>query len=263
MDTYKGAIRSDDGTSWYLTNDDVKLLNADPEHVLWVSTREELTLELHDRNPCEFEGLSFVYDGGYNGVNVYDIPVTLAKEAKEVAAAARLAGAVRTPNAHFSNHDFVDCVVIRPFLAATLSSQVVTYNPKKAKAWHQRRKLREDKSHVTVGDVCRVLQQLENVTDPPFPRPGTYGASSRDCYVAFLAGRLVLFNLLYGRRAHRKFGPWQDFVRLWKQKREVTEKTFLASGLKKFVEFMGRECDRRMRKPVEFKKAELDEIRLP
>jgi hypothetical protein len=237
-----------------MSNDDKELLEAEPEKVIFASTSEELVAELNDRHPCDFAGLSYVWDDGYR-VLVYPHPFVNGS-AKKAAAAARVAGVVCVSSYGFTQSDFDDCVLAR-------MKGVLTYNPKKAGALAKRRKLKSDLQHVTVSEICGVLGALEAITDPPFPRPGTYGASSRSCYVAFLVARLVIFNILFGRGAHRKFGPWQEFAGKWRLKREASEKAFLASGLDKFVEFMGRECDRRFRKPVEFNKVEVNEIRLP
>ena len=231
-----------------------KLLASDEEsidNVIWATSIEELKAALEVRHQRPHKSLTFVkayittcdvrvhpqYDGE---LSMAEIAQT-AKEYGEKFAISNFPP--DTDTEVFNDHGL--------YFTGTCDSlfNLVAYDPKRAhKQLHKVEKQRP--RHVTVSDIATLLGQFENITCPPFPRPGTYGANTRSAYTAFLMGRVVLFNLLYGKNAHRRFGPWQDFVKIWKEKTN-SDKVFSGEGgvCADFAGIMARETKVRLRKP--------------
>jgi hypothetical protein len=264
---YKGAIKQEIpdhncywtndyliGTDeWQLTNDDEKLLAADETNVIWASTYEQLRIELEDRYPCEHPGLSRIYRfAGPDRLYVYPHPVpdTDSADHTEIWRAVRRAGTICIAQSQSyaarnlqRDKQFDGCVFRFPLEGPA----TITYDPKKAASIKARRAKKRRDTQVTVDEIATLMRALEQATDPPFPRPGTYGASDRKTYVTFLMARLVVFNVLYGKSAHRRFKPWQEFVALWRERKEASDRVYNAAQLNAFVKLMGREC---LAKPV-------------
>lgn len=241
---YRGAYR--DRNSWYLTNDDAKLLSMPDEDVLFVDCREALEAVLQERNPCDDARLTRVI-----GCRVYDEPMYVGTDLIVLAALVQEYGTVETY--HQLHLKLEDGFVIDN----KSSGYTITYNPKRAARIIAAAARQKDRRYVTVRDIATMAEQLAEKVCPPFPHVGTYMAD-RQAFLQTLQVHLCFFNLLYGHNAHRQFAPWQAFARNWKKRLPQTEKAIGPSPkaddegrrcVANFVAWMRVECNVRFKKP--------------
>ena len=155
-------------------------------------------------------------------------------ESAELLEVVKQAGSIRLQ--YFMYQDNID--MLRRS-GCTVNGFFVSYDPKKAAKLAASRKT--SRNPFTMAKISIVQESLEKAI-----RPAIFiGCRNSTELIGLLTLSLATFNKIYGKNAHRRFKPWQDFVEAWANDKVGAEQKF-----NMLTDFMTQELAAKRRKPL-------------
>jgi hypothetical protein len=254
LQPYIGAVYEPDTGSWCLTSNHDAILNAPIDYVLFVTTLHELEIELKSRIKEEppHPQLSYMFNTWgprgtlnqrwiYSGEDVQTLCDILAKDPvlNEIGLIASNSTLQKYLDGHHRDHGLVRG-----------DGRRFRYDPKLARTQKTKRAYNRRRQGITVHDVLRVAFAMhgeirEHITALESPPAQGW----RDAIFG-LKNRVAIFNLLFGKNAHRNFPAFRDLLEKWK-KADVVGKRRIRDefNLKSFANWLDAEVKARRPKP--------------
>lgn len=255
----QGGISDIYAHAWELTNDTEMIAATPDEDIIWASDIDSLKMELERRHPPPHPDTTFLtVDNYHNLINVRIDLEILTDDPATIRAIAMVHSPI-TCNARTSRNAAHMCDALRAYVDCTASIEsgwlyrvIVRYDPAGVKRRRQARERRRRNDRIKRDDVCQLAIAFSGIfRASSIGRKKLSAACTLESAVKKLIVDIAIFNRLYGKKAHRRFAKFQNFAIAWKA-RAVNNGTVFTCvpSMKKFSDWMDKECLARFRKPA-------------
>ncbi len=256
--TFQGAVKSHSspyssysGESWALTNDTKLLSEADSDDILWVDNLATLRAELETRHPQPHPSLKVLSENVHSvSIDVLKYPQYEGENPEEIYALSKEFGRIQVlGGGHTRTKKWEEYTPIAKECRVwgQYFQKWVEYNPVLVKKKYKAKAERLAKAFVT----CRELQDVANKTARHMWAHIELKGCSVTCSLhesmKKMTQHLAVFNMLFGKQAHRKWEPFQKLCLQWKSRAKNNGDRFKETPeLEKFAEWMDKEAKKRL-----------------
>jgi hypothetical protein len=214
---FLAAVYDDKDRNWGLTADYDSVINAPDDHVIFVTTFEELRQELQNRNPTDDSRLCYEVVGfGYTA----RLTTTLTYLGKDVHELCNILLENEEANKYgvkIQSHELMDYLRLHALEHGLVSEHYGSwrFNPKGAHKRKVQAAYAERRRGIAMYEVSSVVQAMHRVLCLHLPLNHPPGGNWQDV-VWGLKNRICFFNMLFGKNAHRKFSGFQKLLKRWR-----------------------------------------------
>lgn len=260
--TYHGAYRSrslqNGREMWTLTNDVALLATVPDEDVIWADDQEALVAQLNARHPAPHPLLTMLQTQ-HDGVAVFEIPTYNGGDPEEAYQLAKQCGRIKIDN-RYENHTQA-IFEAHPFLFKECrflgnggyyyDGLILVYDPKGVARRAAKSTKKATTAAISTHEVLRVVHAAYRQMWSSLEVKSLGAAATLTEACRYFTSRLAIFNMLYGKKAHRRWLPFQEFIKQWRLRAKNNGNKFEANDtLKQFAAWADKEARARLPEPT-------------
>jgi hypothetical protein len=212
------AVYDENDSSWTMTGDYDQIVNAPDDHVIYVTTVDELREELQARNPTNDPRLSYeVYGYGYTA-RLSTKLVYNGKDAQELCNTLLENEEVNKHGLHVCNHELQEYLRAHAGDHGLVPSHCYgawRYDPQVARQRRVRAAYAQRRRGLPLYEVKAAVSALHSTLALHLPLGDPPGGNWHDVVYGF-KNRICYFNMLFGKNAHRRHPAFQALLRAWR-----------------------------------------------